>query len=311
MPADIEKALRWLDRSSIPVSALQEARTISRALDACGRKLDGSAAAPEYYRRRRRILYSALKYAVREGHLSANPLDGTSEPEWKAPEVSNAVDRRRVASPAQMEQLLAAIETVGRTQGPRLKALFGCMYYGMLRPSEATSLLLDECKLPEQGWGLLEFSETSSVAGRDWTDDGEVHARSTPKGGPRNAIRRTPIPPVLVRMIAEHVQTYGTAPDGRLFQTYRGGIYQPSTLWRVLQGARQRVLTPAQLKSPLIHKPYDCRHGGVSWRLNAGVPAPLVAEWAGHTVEVLLRIYAHCIDGDDDRWFGPMEDALS
>lgn len=44
--------------------------------------------------------------------------------------------------------------------------------------------------------------------------------------------------------------------------------------------------------------------------LNAGTPTPLVAEWAGHTVEVLLRIYAHCIDGDDDRWFGAMEDAL-
>jgi hypothetical protein len=37
---------------------------------------------------------------------------------------------------------------------------------------------------------------------------------------------------------------------------------------------------------------------------------PLVAEWAGHTVEVLLRIYAYCIDGDDERWFGPMEQAL-
>lgn len=310
MPAEIEKALRWLDRSSVPVSALQGARTVTQALDACGRKLDGSAAAPEYYRRRRRIFYASLKYAVREGHLSANPLDGTNEPEWKAPEVSSAVDRRRVAGPAQMEELLAAIETVGQTQGPRLKALFGSMYYGMLRPSEAASLLLDECKLPEQGWGLLEFSEISSAAGRDWTDDGEVHAASTPKGGPRNAIRRTPIPPVLVRMIVELVQAYGTAPDGRLFQTYRGGIYSLSTLWRVLQEARQLVLTPAQLKSPLIHKPYDCRHAGVSWRLNAGVPAPLVAEWAGHTVEVLLRIYAHCIDGDDDRWFGPMEDAL-
>jgi len=49
---------------------------VSRALDACGRKLDGSAAAPEYYRRRRRAFYTALKYAVRERHLSANPLDG-------------------------------------------------------------------------------------------------------------------------------------------------------------------------------------------------------------------------------------------
>jgi integrase len=78
----------------------------------------------------------------------------------------------------------------------------------------------------------------------------------------------------------------------------------------VLQKARKQVLTPAQIASPLMARPYDFRHAGVSWRLNAGTPAPLVAEWAGHTVEVLLRIYAHCIDGDDERWFGPMDDAL-
>jgi integrase len=220
------------------------------------------------------------------------------------------VDRRRVASPEQMEKLIAAVGTVGKTQGPRLRALYGCMYYGMLRPSEAVSLLVTECTLPAQGWGLLEFSEISSAAGRDWTDTGEVHQASKPKGGPRNAIRRVPIPPVLVAMLRDHVQDHGTGPDGRLFRTYRGAMYQPSTLWRVLQKAREQTLTPGQLASPLMARPYDFRHAGVSWRLNAGTPAPLVAVWAGHTVEVLLRICAHCIDGDDERWFGPMDDAL-
>jgi integrase len=71
------------------------------------------------------------------------------------------------------------------------------------------------------------------------------------------------------------------------------------------------AFTQAQAASPLARRPYDFRYAGVSWRLNAGTSAPLVAEWAGHTVEVLLRIYAHCIDGDDERWFGPMEQALS
>jgi hypothetical protein len=52
------------------------------------------------------------------------------------------VDRRRVASPAQMRLLLDAICSTGKSQGLRLVALFGCMYYGMLRPSEAVSLLL-------------------------------------------------------------------------------------------------------------------------------------------------------------------------
>jgi len=310
MPADIRAALRWLERSSVPMSALDDGRLISRALEACSSKLDGSPAAPEYYRRRRRVLYAALKYAVQERILSANPLAGADDPHWKAPEVSSAVDRRRVASPAQMEKLIAAVGTVGETQGPRLRALFGCLYYGMLRPSEAVSLLADECTLPEQGWGVLEFSEITSAAGRDWTDGGQVHEPRKPKGGPRNAIRRVPIPPALVSMIREHVQQHGTADDGRLFRTYRGGIYQPSTLWRVLQRARAEVLTHAQIGSPLARRPYDFRHAGVSWRLNSGVPAPLVAEWAGHTVEVLFRVYAHCIDGDDDRWFEPMDDAL-
>jgi hypothetical protein len=34
--------------------------------------------------------------------------------------------------------------------------------------------------------------------------------------------------------------------------------------------------------------------------LNAGVPATQVAEWAGHSVAVLLRVYAKCIVGQDD-----------
>jgi integrase len=100
----------------------------------------------------------------------------------------------------------------------------------MLRPSEAVSLRRDDCHLPATGWGLIEFSETHSAAGRDWTNDGEVHEPRAPKGGPKNAVRRVPIPPELVALLSEHIDAYGTGPDGRLFRTYRGGIYQPSTI---------------------------------------------------------------------------------
>ena len=34
--------------------------------------------------------------------------------------------------------------------------------------------------------------------------------------------------------------------------------------------------------------------------LNAGVPSTQVAEWAGHSVAVLLQIYAKCIAGQED-----------
>jgi integrase len=60
--------------------------------------------------------------------------------------------------------------------------------------------------------------------------------------------------------------------------------------------ARTLALTPAQVASPLAGRPYDLRHAAVSLWLAAGVPPPRVAERAGHSVEVLLRVYAKCLD---------------
>ncbi|MDB5910805.1 MAG: integrase [Massilia sp.] len=44
--------------------------------------------------------------------------------------------------------------------------------------------------------------------------------------------------------------------------------------------------------------------------LNGGVPATQVAEWAGHSVEVLLRIYASCLEGQDEVAKRRIEEAL-
>jgi integrase len=48
--------------------------------------------------------------------------------------------------------------------------------------------------------------------------------------------------------------------------------------------------------SPLARTPYDLRRAAVSTWLNGGVPPTTVAEWAGHSVEILLKIYAKCLD---------------
>jgi integrase len=59
-----------------------------------------------------------------------------------------------------------------------------------------------------------------------------------------------------------------------------------------------------------MRRPYDLRHSGVTWRLNSGVPATEVAAWAGHSVEVLMRVYARCVTGLEDVWISRMEGAL-
>ena len=57
------------------------------------------------------------------------------------------------------------------------------------------------------------------------------------------------------------------------------------------------ALTAAEQASPLARRPYDLRHACLSTWLNGGVYPTQVAEWAGHGVDVLLRIYAKCIVG--------------
>lgn len=47
-------------------------------------------------------------------------------------------------------------------------------------------------------------------------------------------------------------------------------------------------------------RPYDLRHAAVSTWLNARVDPTLVAAWAGHSVQVLLQVYAKCIVGRDE-----------
>jgi integrase len=63
--------------------------------------------------------------------------------------------------------------------------------------------------------------------------------------------------------------------------------------------ARTRALTPEHVASPLAGRPYDLRHAAVSLWLNAGVSPQDIAQRAGHSVEVLLRVYAKCLDGGE------------
>ena len=59
----------------------------------------------------------------------------------------------------------------------------------------------------------------------------------------------------------------------------------------------------------LARRPYDLRHAALSTWLNAGVPATQVAEWAGHSVDVLLRVYAKCISGQQGQAKRRIEEA--
>jgi integrase len=305
-PPETAAALDWAERASLPVAALEDTATVRLALGACARNLTGKAAAGSTQRRKRSVFYNALGYAVEQGHLPANPVDRI---QWTTPAVAQSVDRRVVVSPAQARSLLAAVRAQSG-RGEHLEAFFGCLYYAAERPSEAVMLRENDLHLPKKGWGRIDLAASASRAGTAWTDHGTARQERGLKHRAAHETRSTPIPPELVRLLRAHIKRYGTTPDGRIFQTARGGLLQDSGYNEVWTEARQKALTPAQYRSPLGRRPYDLRHAAVSLWLNSGVPATEVARRAGHGVAVLLKIYAHCIDGQADAANQRITDAL-
>jgi integrase len=104
-----------------------------------------------------------------------------------------------------------------------------------------------------------------------------------------NDTRSVPIPSELVTILQEHIEEFGNPADGRLFRTVTGGmIYDQTATWAA---ARTLALTPEQVASPLAARPYNLRHAAVSLWLNGGSRSREVVNRAGHSVEVLLRVY--------------------
>lgn len=332
-PAEHAAALAKLDKISILVADLESTEIVRRGLDALSRRLDGQPAAATTIARKRAVFHNTAGYAVELGLLSANPLGSI---QWTVPAVADTIDRRVVANPTQVASLLTAVASLGK-RAHRLVAYFGCLYYAGTRPAEAANLRLADCQLPgrcldcdtplpdlttiiptrycrhdktEPAWGRITLAETNPETGSHWTDDGIPYQRRGLKHRARTATRTVPIPPRLVALLCDHIEQHGLAPDGRLFRGLHGGPLPQSVYERWWKLARRKALTPAQVTSPLARRPYDLRHAAASLWLNSGVPATEVAHRLGHSVAVLLRVYANCIHGGDDTNNQRIEDAL-
>lgn len=321
-PEEAAAALRWLADNTKPVSALiDDAGLVRDLLEAATSLLNGTRAAPSTVRKHRMLLSNALDYAVELKLLPANPVKTLK---WRPPANAYEVDRCSVVNHTQAKALLAAV-AAQKPSGERLTAFFALMYYAALRPEEAISLRRDNITLPplrknaETGqmeepadaWGELHLQKAAPYAGRAWTDSGRAREERALKHRAIGHGRSVPVPPPLVRILRAHLATFDKGLHGRLFYGVKVDELPFITYRRAWKAARRTVLTDKEFTSPLAARPYDLRHACVATWLNAGVPAPQVAEWAGHSVDVLLRIYAKCIVGQDEGAKRRIADALA
>lgn len=295
LPAEDRLLLQWVAKASRPLADLHDPVLARDVLESLRRKLDGGEAAVETMRRKRKVLVHALHYAVERGELGSHPL---AKIRWRVPKPAVAVDPRVVANPYQARDLLDAVSYVGgyrRARGRRLVGLFAGMYYAGLRPEEAIAVALPDCRLPGTGWGRLILHRTLPQAGRRWTDTGDYHDERGLKNRPPGETRVVPLPPQLVALWRDSLATFGTADDGRLFFSERGGILSYTAYHWVWREARALALPPALSGTPLAKRPYDLRHSALSTWLCAGADPAEVAQRAGNSVEVLLSRYAKCL----------------
>lgn len=307
MPPEIVTALKWVRTHTRPVSVLADAAEIRGMLTLISAKLDGQPAAPSVIRRKRAVLFNVMDYAVERRLLSVNPLTTVK---WKVPKPVRAIDKRVVVNPQQARQLLDAVRAQ-RPSGPRLVAYFAVMYYSGLRPGEAVNLRKQDLTLPEHGWGELLLWESAPETGASWSETGTRRDKRQLKHRERGDTRPVPCPPPLTELLHEHLRQFGTDADGHLFRGMREtGQLAESTYSRAWRNARKAALTDDEYASPLAGRAYHLRHACVSTWLNGGVAPTQVAEWAGHSVAVLLQIYAKCIAGQEDQARQRIESAL-
>ncbi len=319
-PRALAAVLKWVAAHTKPVSSLGKMDVLRNVLDAIAQRIDGKPSAATVIGRKRAVLANAIGYAMERKILAANPL---TEIAWTAPKASHVVDKRSVVNPIQARTLLIAIRGQ-EPSGPRLVAFFGLMYYAALRPEEAVNVRRQNVCLPplkwnvetqqweepDDNWGELYLERATPDAGADWTDSGKHRDERQLKHRAVGEGRTVPIAPELTILLRQHLASFEPGDGGRLFTGVRAAELPRVTYDRAWRSARAATFTDEYLESPLARTPYTLRHACVSTWLNGGVPATQVAEWAGHSVDVLLKVYAKCLHGQQHQARKRIEAAL-
>jgi integrase len=271
---------RWLQRHSIPLADLDR-QICAQAHRALGRKLDGASGSTSTAQRYRKSTRHMLDAAVERGLLASNPWPkpsrgATQRKAAKSAKSQAAVDVKRLPSVEEARRLIQGMATHKPTSADYVVTGW-LVYLAGMRPSEARALEVTDLKLPASGWGSAWVHQAEQSAGQQWTDKGEEI------GLTKTAVaREVPLCPELVRVLRSHL---GERTDGP--------VVAPSTYSNFSRAWRR---SRDQLGESWT--PYDLRHLHASLALSGGAPLTEVARRLGHSVETLVRVYAHAMPQD-------------
>jgi integrase len=178
----------------------------------------------------------------------------------------------RIASPAEAELLLAALEAADRP-------LWATALYAGLRRGELMGLR----------WRDVDLAQGVLNVARAW--DPKEHQMVTPKS--RAGSRKVPIPAMLRAFLAPLKLASATDPELLVF----GAGGRPFSATSITERA-QRAWKAAGLEPIGLH---DCRHTFASLMIAAGVNAKALSTFMGHAnISITLDRYGHLMPGAED-----------
>ena len=164
------------------------------------------------------------------------------------------------------------------------RAIIACILYAGLRPSEARALRIENITFPEKEGdsGSIFVEDAVKSSTKLYTqDDDEI-------GPPKTVEHEVTMVPPLAAILKEYI---GDRKTGLLLETRSGSPITHSNLYRAWKRA-----TPDESWTL-----YDLRHTCATHWLSLGIDIKIIADWLGHSPEVLLGTYAGVIKGSRER----------
>jgi integrase len=158
--------------------------------------------------------------------------------------------------------------------------------------------MAEDLDLPGAGWGLARLRGAITSPGTRYSGNGSTREEKGLKHRPAESVREVPLPPDLVDRLRWHLERYARE-GGRVFTNSRGESVTADNYGPVWVKARGRTWPGRHALSETTV--YDPRHTAATTMLRAGVIPSEVARRLGHSVDVLMRIYAGVFEDERER----------
>lgn len=281
----------WLNRYSLPISSITSA-ICSTANTEVMKNIDGTPKACSTQQRYRSNIQAMMNWAVEQKFITANPWPNAKRKRKSTRSNNSKSTKTILPTTDEVRDCLNKITQNARRDGAKAKqVLLYIIYYAGLRPSEAIALHIEDCKLPDEGWGSLDIHRSRVDSGAIWSAD------TSKIGATKTDARQVPIPPALITIIKEHIGDRTT------------GLVAPSER-NTMIGLTNLGKTWASVRTNSKWRIYDLRAARASLHVNSGRVPAIVAAEMGHSIEVLFERYLGSNANDTTRGLSDIEDEL-